>query len=215
MRAGIPIITVDTACLDPAVETVTHIATDNYGGGKQAAYAMIEALGVGGGKIAIVDYKKLESSDLRVKGFKEVVKSDTVLADMGKIELLAELSGGAAHQGGYLATREILRRYPDVDGIFAINDPSALGVIAALQEAGRSDVKVVGFDGSAQGQNAIREGRLYASPMQYPDQVGIEAVRALHRYWRGESLPTEMLIPTSLYRKSDAMRGLESKGGVF
>ncbi len=43
--AGIPVFTADIACLDPDAPVVSHIATDNYGGGKQAADGMIEALG--------------------------------------------------------------------------------------------------------------------------------------------------------------------------
>ena len=42
--AGIPVFTVDIPCNEPGVEIVTQIATDNYGGGKEAAKAMIEAL---------------------------------------------------------------------------------------------------------------------------------------------------------------------------
>ena len=47
--AGIPVFTVDIPCPDPSAKVVTQIATDNYGGGKEAARAMIEALGPQGG----------------------------------------------------------------------------------------------------------------------------------------------------------------------
>ncbi len=43
--AGTPVFTVDIGCLAPEAKVVTHIATDNYSGGKQAGEAMIEALG--------------------------------------------------------------------------------------------------------------------------------------------------------------------------
>src|SRR5437588_5802775 len=72
-QQGVPVFTADIACLDPDAKVVTHVATDNYSGGKQAAQAMIEALGEAGGKVLILDYKDVESCLLRVKGFKEVI----------------------------------------------------------------------------------------------------------------------------------------------
>jgi ribose transport system substrate-binding protein len=44
--AGIPVFTVDIPCNESGVKIVTQITTDNYGGGKEAGVAMIEALGV-------------------------------------------------------------------------------------------------------------------------------------------------------------------------
>ncbi len=66
--AGVPVFTVDIGCLAPGVKIITHVATDNYVGGKQAAEAMIEVLGATGGKIAVLDHKPVESCILRVKG---------------------------------------------------------------------------------------------------------------------------------------------------
>src|SRR5262249_20456396 len=82
--AGIPVFTADIACLDPEAKVVTHIATDNYQGGKEAAKAMIEALGDRGGKIAILDYKIVESCILRVKGFKEVIEEHNAKSPIDK-----------------------------------------------------------------------------------------------------------------------------------
>lgn len=72
-EAGIPVFTVDIPCNEPGVKIVTQVATDNYSGGKEAGYAMIEALGGGGGKIAVLHFKQAESCILRVKGFREVI----------------------------------------------------------------------------------------------------------------------------------------------
>jgi ribose transport system substrate-binding protein len=43
--AGIPVFTAEIACLVRDATVVTHIATDNYSGGKEAARALISALG--------------------------------------------------------------------------------------------------------------------------------------------------------------------------
>ena len=44
-KAGIPVFTADIACLDTSAKVVSHIATDNFAGGKLAGEAMIEAIG--------------------------------------------------------------------------------------------------------------------------------------------------------------------------
>jgi len=204
-EAGIPVFTADIACLAPDAKVVTHIATDNYGGGKQAAHAIIESLGDAGGRIAIIDHRMIESCMQRVKGFKEIIEKHNATPGHGKIEIVAELPGGAAKEGGYRCAEDLLQAHPSLAGIFSINDPSALGARAAMEKAGRADqVVLVGFDGSPEGKAAVKAGKLYASPLQFPDRIGIETVRAVVRHFKGEALPTEMLIPTALYRKADA-----------
>jgi ribose transport system substrate-binding protein len=202
--AGIPVFTADIACLAPGARVVTHIATDNYAGGKQAGQALIEALGNAGGKVAILDFKQVESCQLRVKGFKEVIEAHNARGGMSKVEIVAELPGGGAKDQGYRAAEDVLQSHPDLAGIFAINDPSALGARAALEKARKTEqVKLVGFDGQPEGKQAIKEGKIYADPIQYPDRIGRETARIIVKYFEGEKVPAEMLIPTELYRKAD------------
>lgn len=204
--AGVPVFTADLACLAEDAEVVSHIASDNYGGGKQAGEAMIEALEGNGGKVAILDFKPAESCILRVKGFKEVVTQYNETHEEGTIEVVTELDGGGAKDKGYRAAEDALQSFPDLAGIFAINDPSALGARAALEKAGKEDqVVIVAFDGQPEGKQAIKEGKIYADPVQHPDQIGVRTVQAIVRYFAGEEVAKEDLIPTSLYRQSDAM----------
>jgi ribose transport system substrate-binding protein len=202
--AGIPVFTVDVPCNEPGVKIVTQVATDNFGGGKEAGKAMIEALKGQGGKIGVLDLKQVESCILRVKGFKEVIKGHNDWANAPKIEIVSELDGGGAKDKGYKAAEDMLQAHPDMVGIFAINDPSALGARGALEKAGRADkVVIIGFDGQPEGKQAIKDGKIYADPIQFPDKMGVEVVRAFLRHSKGEELPPQMLIPTSLYRQSD------------
>jgi ribose transport system substrate-binding protein len=203
--AGVPVFTADIACLAPGAKVVCHVATDNYTGGKQAALAMIEALGEAGGKVAILDHKPVESCQLRVKGFKEEVAAHNAQNPGGIIAIVAELPGGGLKDQGYKVAEDLLQAHADLAGIFAINDPSALGASAALEKAGRADrVKLVGFDGQPEGKQAIKEGKIYADPIQYPERIGRETAQAILKYFEGEKVPPEILIPTALYRQADA-----------
>ena len=203
--AGIPLFTADIACLAPGVKVVTHVATDNFGGGKEAARAIIESLGDAGGRVAIIDYKLTESCILRVKGFKEAIEKHNAGRASGQIEIVADLPGGGVKDGGFRAAEDLLQAHPNLSAIFAINDPSALGARAAMEKAGKAgQIVLVGFDGSPEGKAAVKAGKLYASPIQFPDHIGVETVRAIVRHFKGEALPAETLIPTALYRKADA-----------
>ena len=205
--AGVPVFTADIKALAPGAKVVCHVATDNYAGGKQAAEAMIEALGEAGGKVVVLDYKRVESCILRVKGFKEVIERHNQGRKAGKITIVAELPGEGASDIGLKAAEDALQAHPDLAGIFAINDPSALGARAALERAKKADqVKLIGFDGQPEGKQAIRDGKIYADPIQHPDQIGRKTAQAILSYFRGEEVPPEILIPTNLYRQADAAK---------
>jgi ribose transport system substrate-binding protein len=210
--AGVPVFTADIACLAPDAKVITHIATDNYSGGKEAGKAMIEALGEAGGKIAILDFPMVESCIMRVKGFKEVVAAHNQGRAKGKIEIVASLDGGGAKDKGQKAAEDILQAHSDLVGFFAINDPSGLGARAALEKAGKADqVKIIAFDGQPEGKQAIKDGKIYADPIQFPEKIGAETAQAIAKHFAGEKLPKEILIPTALYRKADGEKDPELK----
>lgn len=204
-RAGIPVFTADIASLAKEGKVVGHVATDNFGGGKFAAAAMIEALG-GKGKVAILDHPEVESVILRTRGFLQELEQQR--KDKGvSIQVVATLPGGAAKDRSMKATEDLLQAHPDLNGIFAINDPSALGAVAALEKAGRlAQVKVVGFDGSPEGKSAIKAGKIHADPIQFPDRIGRATVQNIVKYLAGDDVPHETLIPTALYRQADAAK---------
>jgi ribose transport system substrate-binding protein len=205
--ADIPVFTCDIKCLSPDAKVVSHIATDNYEGGKLAAEAMIEALGDAGGKIAILDHRPAESCLQRVKGFKEVIEAHNASGKGGRIEIVAELPSEGTTERGYKAAEDCLQSHGDLVGIFAINDLSGLGARAAIEKASKADqIKIIAFDGQTEGRQAIKEGKIYADPIQYPDQIGVKTMKTIAAYFDGEKVPSEILMPTSLYRKADGLK---------
>jgi ribose transport system substrate-binding protein len=204
-KAGIPVFTADIASLDPNAKVVSHVATDNYEGGKLAGQAMIEALG-GKGKVAIIDHPEVESVIQRTKGFREVI------AGAKDIAIVAQLPGGAQRDTAFKTAQDILEKNPQLDGIFAINDPTALGAVAAIEKAGRAGkIKVIGFDGQPEAKQAIKEGKIYADSIQFPAKIGAMAIQAISKYMAGEQVPPQTLIPTALYKKADAEKDPEAK----
>ena len=207
-EAGIPVFTADIASLAEDAKVVCHIATDNYAGGRQAAQAMIAALG-NTGKVAIIDHPEVESVILRTKGFREELRESG-----SALEVVGAWPGKGSKDEAFKVAQDVLTRYPDLDGIFAINDPSALGACAAVEKEGRTGkIVIVGFDGQPEGKQAILEGRIYADPIQFPDQIGRQTVETIMKYLEGEQVPTEILIPTRLYYQADAEKDPALKTG--
>lgn len=209
----IPVFTADSGCSDESAKVVCNIMTDNKGGGKLAGKAMIKALGNKGGKILILDYKEAQSCILRVDGFKEVINEYNSSNPGSKIEIVAELAGAASEEPSKKATADTLNANPDLAGVFAINDPSALGAVVALKQAGKmKQVKVIGFDGQLIGKQAILKGEIYADPIQFPDEIGRKAVQQFIKYQNAEEVPAEILIDTKLYFQSDAEKDQSLQG---
>ncbi len=211
-KAGIPVFTADTGCLDKDAKVVSHVATDNYAGGKQAGEAMIEALGGKGGKILILSFDVAQSCLARVRGFREVIDAHSNANTGARIEIVAELPGEASREPSSRATADTLEKNGDLVGVFAINDPSALGAVAAIESAGKQDqIAVIGFDGQPIGKQAIKEGKIYADPIQFPKKMGRMIVQQMVKYFAGEAPQEQIPIPTSLYRKADADKDPELK----
>lgn len=202
-KAGIPVFTMDIACLAEGAKVVCHTAADNYLGGRQAGKAIIEAVG-GNGKVAIVDHPEVESVIQRAKGFMDELEQAKKEKGVN-IEIVARVPGHGEEPESLKAAEDILQGHPDLDAIFAINDPSAMGVIAAIEKAGKiGKLKVVGFDGMKMGRQAIKDGKMYAEPVQHLAEMGAKTAELIAKYMNGEDVPPQFLIPTTLYRKADA-----------
>lgn len=205
--AGIPVFTNDIKYDGSQGKVVCHVATDNYQGGKLAGQAMVRLLGDSGGKVAILHFPQVESCQLRVKGYQEVVDAHNAAGTGGTIVTATTLDGGGVRDEGYKAAKDAIEAHPDLAAVFAINDPSALGARAALEAAGKADqVRIIGFDGQAIGKQAILEGKIVCDPIQFPDRIGQTTIEMVIKHFNGEEVPAEVLIPSELYYQDDARK---------
>lgn len=201
-EAGIPVFTFDIQVSDESARDLvtSHLGSDNFQGGVLAGESMMKALG-NKGKVAVVSLPEVSSCILRVDGFKKA------LADAGSpIEIVTELSGKGSRDAGYAVTTDILQAHPDITGIFAINDPSALGAHAAVVKAGKQDqITIVAFDASPAGKQAVFEKKLYDTPQQFPRKMAVGTVAAFLDYLAGKDVPKKTLIPCAHYRYEDSV----------
>ncbi|MEZ6041016.1 MAG: substrate-binding domain-containing protein [Planctomycetaceae bacterium] len=207
-EAGIPVFTNDIKYDGTDGKVVCHVATDNLQGGRLAGEAMVRLLAESGGKVAVLHYPDVESCQMRVQGFNEILESHNAKDGAAKIEVVATLNGKGARDAGFAAAKDTIEANPDLAAIFAINDPSALGARAALESASKADqVTIIGFDGQIEGKRAILDGKILCDPIQFPDRIGKTTIEMIQKYFDGEiddDQTNEILIPSELYYKTDA-----------
>jgi len=197
--AGIPVFTADIAVLAEGPRVVCHVASDNLAGGSLAADALAAAIG-GAGQVAVIDHPEVESVIQRVAGF------ETGLAERHpQVEIVAKLPGKGMKDAAFRTAEDILQAHPDLDGIFGINDDSALGALAAVEKAGRAGrVAIVGFDAVPEARAAIADGKLFADVVQQPLEIGRRTIGAVAAYLGGETVEPAVLIPCALFTRADA-----------
>jgi ribose transport system substrate-binding protein len=195
-EAGIPVFTFDIQVSDEAAAemVVSHIGSDNFQGGQLAGESMIKAIG-NEGKVAVLSLPEVTSCILRVDGFK-----DSLAKANSPIEIVTELNGKGSRDAGYTVATDILQAHPDIAGIFAINDPSALGAHAAVTKAGKDEqITIVAFDASPAGKQGVFEKKLYDTPQQFPRKMAEGTVQSFVDYLAGKDVEKKVLIPCSHY----------------
>jgi ribose transport system substrate-binding protein len=194
-QAGIPVFTVDIADEGGAGRVLSHIASDNYQGGKAAAALMAEAL-KGRGRIVIINHPKVTSVQERVAGFRDG------LSGFPGMEIIADIPSWGQRARAQSIMDDFMLMMPDVNGVFAINDESVMGALRALDSAGRvRKIVVVGYDGTPEVRAEIDRGRVFADVVQYPRELGRQVLRTLVDFFAGRPVPKITLIPTGVYRK--------------
>lgn len=197
-QANIPVFTADIANRSPLGEVVSHIASDNKEGGRQAAALLAEAI-QGKGKVAILSHPSVASVMDRVAGFKEAA------SNFADIEIVAELSTEGKRDRAVKVMEDLLQSDPDLVGIFAINDDTALGALAAVEAAGKSEqIKIVGYDASPEARVKIAAGAIYGDVIQHPRLIGKLTIDAIHDYFSGNTPPSVIPVEVGTFtRESD------------
>lgn len=180
-RAHIPVITIDSGVDDPAVPVV---ATDNLKGARIAAQTLVKLIG-GKGKVGLIPFVAgAATSTMRENGFKEELRKHA------GVKLVSVLYSESDAAKGMTVTENMLTSTPDLAGIFAANEPGAIGAARAIeQRALAGKVKLVAFDAAQSEIDALKRGTIQALIVQNPLRMGYEGVQAAIKAIRGEKVP--------------------------
>ncbi len=194
-EAGIPVIAYNSPV---NFEIASTVASDNYMAGQLVGEAMAKAIGEKG-EVAMLTYNVAEVCLDRANGFKDAI------AEYPDIKIVEEQEIQPGTDTALPVAENILQAYPDLAGMFALNDPSALGCVAAVESAGMLEqVKIVGVDGSDDGKAAIAEGKMLASAAQHPIDIGSQAVETAYKVIAGEEVEKDIKVPVELVDSTNA-----------
>lgn len=198
--AGITVVAVDV----DASGADAAVTTDNVEAGRQSCQALIDKLG-GKGNILIVEGTPTTAPQDRVKGCEEILK------DNPDVKVLARQAGNNDRATGLSLTTDMLTANADVDGIFAINDPEALGADLAVQQANRNGIWITGVDGSPEAVLALNDDKsnFWATPAQDPGGMALKALEIGQQIAAGNppSDRVTLLNPTLVTRDNVADYG--------
>ncbi|MDK2992507.1 MAG: ribose transport system substrate-binding protein [Clostridiales bacterium] len=171
--AGIPIVTFDAD--SPSSGRYSFLATGNKAAGAMAADYLGKELN-GKGKVAICTLPGQLNHEERVAGFKE-----TMASKYPDIEIVSTVNGKADQTIAATMMSGVLQANPDVNGIFASDATSGVGVATAVKEAGKAgQVKIVSFDTDKGTLDLIKEGTITASVAQGTWNMGYWSMMFLY-----------------------------------
>lgn len=183
---GIPVVVVDSA-IEPD-HSFSFIATDNVAAARLAAEEMGRILN-GKGKVAVLNFKKGSgTSDEREQGFLEGIKK------FPGIEVVAQEYTESDVGMAVDKTQSIVTAHPDLDGIFASNEPNVIGAAKVLEDKGLAGkIKLVGFDAATAEIQGLEKGTIQALVVQDPFKMGYEGVKALAQVIRSQGKPEKRI----------------------
>jgi ribose transport system substrate-binding protein len=194
-RAGIPVFVLDIGVDGGDIET--FIVSDNYEGGRMAGEYLAELIG-GEGEVAHIQCQLgYKIPALRGEGFTDVMNEKG-------IDIVAKQPADSQRALGMTVMQNMLQAHPEIDGVFAENDEMALGAYEAVRAARLEDkIKIVGFDGTADAIQSIREGKLAGTVAQQPYEMGIMGVDAAVDFLNGKEIPETIYVPVKLITKDN------------
>jgi ribose transport system substrate-binding protein len=196
-KAKIPVITLDVNAEGGNI--TSFIATDNYLAGKLCGEYLVKRLN-GKGSIVIINGTPITSVIQRVQGFKDVI------AKYPDIKVVAEQNGETNETKSMEVMENILQSQRKIDAVFGINDPTALGALAAIETAGRqNEMFILGIDAAPNSVAAILKGKaIAATAAQFPAEIGRTGVKVAYDVLNNKSVPKEIKIKSELITKENA-----------
>jgi ribose transport system substrate-binding protein len=177
VRAGIPVILVDTTINTPNI-AVTSISSDNIAGGKKAAIALARAIGMKGTVGAMSVTPGISTTDQRKQGFEAQLKHYPNIKYIG-----TQFDNDSATTAA-TKTSAMIAANPNLSGIFAMNTNSGIGVTNAAKHAGKK-IKLVELDAEPVQVQALRAGTIDALVAQDPYTIGFKGVNLAYQYATG------------------------------
>src|SRR5829696_3837700 len=172
-QQNVTVVNIDSGT-EPQPNDVPVFATDNVAAAQKVPDLIAKELGEGGGKVAFIPFQQgTVTNEQREKGFKNGLKQHP------ELELVAEQSSQSDYNKALQVTEDILTANPNLDAIFAANEPGVLGAAEAVRQAGKAgDIVIIGWDASPEEIQGVEDGVISALVVQNPFRMGYDGTNA-------------------------------------
>ncbi|MEJ1239823.1 D-ribose ABC transporter substrate-binding protein [Chryseolinea sp. T2] len=171
-------------CMDREVNTTdgatSQILSDNYSGCVALGKYFVQKMARKGKYVELLGLVNDNNTWNRSKGFHSVVDN------YPELQMVSQQSAEFDRNKAMEVLESILQAHPDIDAVFCGNDAMASGAYQALASAGKTNVRVFGFDGAGDVVEAIRNGKIDATGMQFPQLIAEHAAIFADQYFKGK-----------------------------
>nr|WP_235890676.1 substrate-binding domain-containing protein [Martelella alba] len=192
--AGIPVVALDAIL--PEGPQKAQIGVDNAKAGADMGAYFLEYVNenMGGkAKVGIVGALNSFIQNVRQKGFEDAIK------DKDGIEVVSVVDGQNIQDNALAAAENLITANPDLTAIYTTGEPALMGAIAAVESQGKTgDIKVFGWDLTAQAIKGMDDGYVIAVVQQDPSLMGAAAIKALDAASSGESVEATISVPVTI-----------------
>jgi ribose transport system substrate-binding protein len=197
-KANIPVIVVDTPVYDDELVACTVIS-DNYDAGVQCAKYLMKIKDKA--KIMIIEHAEAKSAIDRIRGFINTISANK------SYKIVATGDSEGQLEQAMPVVDNLIKLHPRVDVIMALNDPTALGALAALKGNGLlGKIMVFGVDGSPDAKTMINNGFMTATSAQFPNRMGHIAAEKAYDILNRKKVEHEVIVPVTLITKENVLQ---------
>lgn len=188
----IPVITVDRSVQVDGI--LSHLVTDNFKGGVLAGEWLQNKLPEGGKVINMQGVIGTAPQREREGGFFSVI--DPTQNPDSKFTILGSAIGDFSMAPAEAAMSDLLAKHSDIDVVFAQNDTMAVGVVRAIETAGRQGdgIIIIGFDGAKEAFDLIEQGKMHVTVVQDFVTIGKDAVTYADNFLKNGTKPQESVL---------------------
>ena len=189
-QAGVKIVSIDSGVDSDQVGT--YIGTDNYAAGRMAAQAALEGV-EGELVVGLVNYdESTANGQERERGVRDA------LTESGRARVAASVTTLVEAGRAQTDTADLLRNNPEINAVFAFNEPTSVGAARAVAELGLSnEVFLVGFDSNVATIDGLQEGSVDALIVQNPYAMGYLGVESAYQLLSGQGAGLEPTVDTA------------------
>jgi len=198
-KAGIPVVAVDAILPDGPQKA--QIGVDNEAAGRLIGEHFVKYMDANmGGKATLGIVGALNSTiqNIRQKGFEEVVKANP------NVTIAGVADGRNIQENALAAAENLITANPNLTALYATGEPALLGAVAAVESQGKQDqIKVVGWDLTAQAIKGIDAGYVVGVIQQDPAGMGAAAVDSLIKVINGGTVEKNIAVPVTIVTKEN------------